>query len=54
MSDLFANIERLIAEHQKVPCRSGAPRAKNRLVILVVDQARSAGVESVGFTVDAT
>jgi biopolymer transport protein ExbD len=49
-----ANIERLIAETPESAVLVQAhPRAKNRLVILVVDQARSAGVQNVGFTVDA-
>lgn len=49
-----ANIERLIAETPESAVLVQAhPRAKNRFVLLVVDQARSAGVENVGFTVDA-
>ena len=48
-----ANIERLIAETPESAVLVQAhPQAKNRLVITVVDQARSAGVENVGFTVD--
>ena len=49
-----ANIERLIAETPESAVLVQAhPRAKNRFVLLVVDQARSAGVENVGFTVDS-
>lgn len=49
-----ANIERLIAETPESAVLVQAhPRAKNRLVILVVDQTRSAGVQNVGFTVDS-
>tara|TARA_B100000678_G_scaffold291301_1_gene307491 strand:- start:40 stop:447 length:408 start_codon:yes stop_codon:yes gene_type:complete len=48
-----ANLERLIAENPETAVLVQAhPRAKNRLVILVVDQARSAGVDNVGFTID--
>ncbi len=48
-----ANIERLRAETPESAVLVQAhPRAKNRLVVLVVDQARSAQVENVGFTVD--
>ena len=50
-----ANIERLIAETPDSAVLVQAhPQAKTKLVIQVVDQARSAGVASVGFTVDAT
>lgn len=48
-----ANLERLIAENPDTAVLVQAhPRAKNRLVIMVVDQARSAGVDNVGFTID--
>lgn len=48
-----ANLERLLAENPDTAVLVQAhPRAKNRLVIMVVDQARSAGVENVGFTID--
>ena len=50
-----AAIERRIAENPESAVLVQAhPRARNRLVIMIVDQARSAGVENVGFTVDAT
>lgn len=49
-----ANIERLIAENPDSAVLVQAhPQAKNRLVIRVVDQARSVVDDSVGFTVDA-
>ena len=49
-----ASIERQIAESPESAVLVQAhPRAKNRLVIMIVDQARSAGVPSVGFTIDA-
>ena len=55
VGSIRANIRRLIAETPESAVLVQAhPRAKNRLVIMAVDQARSAGVESVGFTVDAT
>ncbi|MAP94654.1 MAG: biopolymer transporter ExbD [Ponticaulis sp.] len=48
-----ANIERLIAETPESAVLVQAhPRAKNRLVIMVVDQARSVVESSVGFTID--
>ena len=48
-----ANLERLLAENPDTAVLVQAhPRAKNRLVIMVVDQARSAGVDNVGFTID--
>ncbi len=50
-----AAIERRIAENPESAVLVQAhPRARNQLVIMIVDQARSAGIENVGFTVDAT
>ncbi|MAI91408.1 biopolymer transporter ExbD [Ponticaulis sp.] len=50
-----AAIERRIAEDPESAVLVQAhPLARNSLVIMIVDQARSAGVEGVGFTVDAT
>ncbi len=57
LGSVRANIERLIAETPESAVLVQAhPRAKNRIVITVVDQARSAlgGDGSVGFTVDST
>lgn len=49
-----ASIERIRAETPESAVLVQAhPRAKNRLVVLIVDQARSAGVEQVGFAVDS-
>ena len=50
-----AAVERRIAENPESAVLVQAhPRARNQLVIMIVDQARSAGIENVGFTVDAT
>ena len=50
-----AAIERRIAENPESAVLVQAhPRARNQLVIMIVGQARSAGIENVGFTVDAT
>lgn len=52
-----AGIERLVAENpENAVLVQAHPRAKNRLVLLVVDQAKSAMGEdgSVGFAVDQT
>ena len=49
-----ANIERFRAQNPTGAVLVQAhPEAENQYVILTVDQARSAGVEQVGFTVDA-
>lgn len=58
LSDIIAvraRIERLLAEtpDQGVLVQAH-PQAKNQLVIKAVDQAYSAGVENVGFAVDAS
>lgn len=55
VGNIQAQIERLLAE---TPAQSvlvqAHPAARNKLVILAVDQARSAGVSAVGFAVDKT
>ena len=50
-----ARLERLLAEtpEQSVLVQAH-PRTRNRSVILAVDQAYSAGVQNVGFAVDAS
>ena len=50
-----ARLERLLAEQPEQGVLVQAhPTTRNRLVILAVDQAYSAGVQNVGFAVDAS
>ncbi|MAP94966.1 MAG: biopolymer transporter ExbD [Ponticaulis sp.] len=49
-----ARLQRLLAETPDLSVLVQAhPQAKNKFVILAVDQARSAGIQGVGFAVDA-